>query len=144
MNTDLYLGQWDMSDLSTYTIQCNCCSNNVNVFGPVKEGEGKSQNIGRYYYSCLTNGCNFFRWFEFKWPKVCDKVLNENKINKELDEITDIFKSVSIEMIDEKNKLLLILKLNDIINKLKQSNKISKTKCNQYLTLTNNFLKLIS
>jgi len=128
MSSNLYKGKWDMSDLNVYVITCTHCLNDVGVVGPVKVDEGKTKNVGRYYYSCNTINCNFFRWFEHKWPKVCHMILNENKINSELDEITEIFKSVSIHTIDKESRLLLISKLNSIIEKLKKTNEISKKK----------------
>lgn len=66
-----------MSDPSKYTIKCSegNCKKDVKVFKALVDNNPPplAKNVNRWYYSCgETNNCKckFFRWMEYKWPKV--------------------------------------------------------------------------
>ena len=78
MSSFLYYG-YNMDNLSQYTIDCKDCPKKVKVFKAAVNSypAAAPKNIGRYYYSCKNTNinckCNYFRWFEHKWPKVQDQ-----------------------------------------------------------------------
>ena len=157
--------QFDMTNLEIYKLPCTLCSNCIlTAKGPVKLSDINpktgnvplTKNLGKYYFACDKSGCNYFRWFENKWPKYISEnpninsensnsdIMNENKFINEFQSIVANLENISLEMVDHNTKIILKGKLETLIEKLINSPVIPKQKFDKYLKITTEFIECLN
>lgn len=150
---------YNMGNLEKYTIKCKDCPCKVKVFkvNPFNLiHPPKTENHGRYYYSCKETNqntpCSYFRWFEHKWPKVKHEYQNSNTlissqsnssgiIDNEMSVLAGQMDLINISEIstEEKTQIVnLVLKLESTI----QSSMIPTSKKNEYINYLSNLKEI--
>ena len=156
--TSLYHG-YNMAQLNQYQIKCKNCPKFVNVFKVDPSKPHQPKNKDKYYYSCKeTNGiyCNYFRWFEHKWPKVMNEFQNGNSTEGTAD-TSPLISNINIDqemnnLVSQLESVELLLLESDDISEIKQltetlENKIKNSKLpvnkkTPYLQYLNNIKSL--
>ena len=151
----LYHG-FNMTQLNKYQIKCKNCPKCVNVFKVDPSKPHQPKNKDKYYYSCKeTNGidCNYFRWFEHKWPKVMNEYQNGDSTegtaestslisnDQEMNNLVSQLESVELSLL-EIDDIIEIKQLTETLkNKIKNSN-LPVNKKTPYLQYLNNIKSL--